>query len=66
MGNNSSWQTVSQKSTGYVDPYVFKVAKRESSALHMKMSIFTREIESYAQTSNFQIFTVHNDIIEAK
>ena len=34
MGNRSSWQTVSQNSTGNDDPCFLRVLKRESSALH--------------------------------
>ncbi len=33
IGKSSSWQTVSQNSTGYVLPYVLSVENRESSAL---------------------------------
>lgn len=33
MGNSSSWQTVSQKSTGKVLPYDLSVVNRESRAL---------------------------------
>jgi hypothetical protein len=33
MGNRSSWQTVSQNSTGNDDPCFLRVLKRESKAL---------------------------------
>ena len=33
MGNKSSWQTVSQNSTGNDDPCFLSVLKRESNAL---------------------------------
>ena len=33
IGKSSSWQTVSQKSTGKASPYVFNVVNMESRAL---------------------------------
>ena len=37
MGNRSSWQTVSQNSTGNDDPCCLRVLKSESSALQITL-----------------------------
>ena len=37
MGNKSSWQTVSQNSTGNDDPCFLRVLKSESSALQTEV-----------------------------
>lgn len=37
MGNRSSWQTVSQNSTGNDDPCCLRVLKSESNALKTKV-----------------------------
>ena len=68
MGNRSSWQTVSQNSTGNDDPCFLRVLKRESNALHPTL----REREARestclcSQTSHFKVFSVHYDVIETE
>ena len=69
MGNRSSWQTVSQNSTGNEEPCFLSMLKRESNALHPT----SRERESReevicqcSQTSYFEVFSVHYDVIETE
>jgi hypothetical protein len=69
MGNRSSWQTVSQNSTGKDDPCFLRVLKRESSALRTKSGEMGRAKDNGViclQASYFEILSVHDDIVETE
>ena len=65
IGKSNSWQTVSQNSRGYVDPYVLSVLKRESRALMALLVRYSEEkMGNHVQTANFQVLSVHDDVVE--
>ena len=70
MGNRSSWQTVSQNSTGNDAPCFLRVLKSESNALETKVQYKRGEQEHLmhvrSQPSHFKIFSIHNDVIKAE
>jgi len=66
MGKRSSWQTVSQNSTGYDAPYVLRVEKRESKALSRESNQGSNRKKGYSQSSDFQIFAIHDDIVKTE
>ena len=70
MGNRSSWQTVSQNSTGNEAPCFLRVLKSESNALKTKEQYKRGEQEHLvhvrSQPSHFKIFSIHNDVIKAE
>jgi hypothetical protein len=70
MGNKSSWQTVSQNSTGNDDPCFLRVLKSESSALQIAAECKQRRVRTRqcicSQPSYFEVLSVHDDVIETK
>jgi hypothetical protein len=71
MGNKSSWQTVSQNSTGNDDPCFLRVLKSESSALQIaagcKQGVKSKVHQRiYSQPSHFEVLSVHYNVIETK
>jgi len=68
IGKSSFLHMVSQNSTGYVAPYVFRLVNKESNALSKPMSTERKEKQKlyYLQPSDFQVLRIHDDIVKSK
>lgn len=67
IGKSSFWQIVSQNSTGNDLPYDFNVVNNESRALEQEELSFCLAYEDRSsQSPYFEVFPVHNNVVETK